>query len=87
MEPVTCDECGEPLPDDPAIIEFGRHPVCDQIAIARGVHQLEASGFVWEPPMHCAICGAVIETAELCAACAKGNDPFFTSKYKGDHGP
>lgn len=30
----------------------------------------------------CAICGATIETAELCADCAKNNDPFFTTKYR-----
>jgi hypothetical protein len=35
----------------------------------------------------CAVCGAPIGIAELCADCAKGNNPFVTSKYTGDYLP
>lgn len=31
----------------------------------------------------CAVCGEPIETAELCAECATGNDPFFTCDNAG----
>jgi hypothetical protein len=33
----------------------------------------------------CKLCGFPIPSCELCAECAKDNDPFFTSKYTGDH--
>ena len=29
----------------------------------------------------CVLCDNLILTGELCSVCAKGNDPFFTSKY------
>jgi len=80
-----CDECGEPLPDDPAIIEFGRHPVCDQTAIARGAHELEASGF--REQMRCKLCDRPITWGEICADCEHEHDPFYTSKYRGDYEP
>lgn len=81
MEPINCDVCGKPLPLDPEIIEFGRHPACDR--------EMVALGPIFEPEWErqCRVCGRHIETAELCADCARGNDPFFTSKYKGDSAP
>ncbi|HKW48276.1 MAG TPA: hypothetical protein VJN70_12560 [Gemmatimonadaceae bacterium] len=77
---MNCDVCGKPLGDDPEIIEFGRHPKCDREMVDLGpLFQ------PWEAT--CRICGAPITNAELCPECAKGNDPFFTSKYSGDHRP
>lgn len=35
----------------------------------------------------CKGCDKPIAAYELCEECAKGNDPFFTSKYKGDFCP
>lgn len=36
----------------------------------------------------CRLCGTSIRSAELCASCAEGNDPFTTSTYSaGARGP
>lgn len=35
-----------------------------------------------EEPPKCKVCGVPIQSAELCADCAKGNDPFVSSKYR-----
>lgn len=29
-----------------------------------------------QPPLRCKVCSKIIESAELCVECAKGNDPF-----------
>ena len=37
----------------------------------------------WWFRCECRVCGARIDTAELCADCAKGNNPFFTCDNVG----
>jgi hypothetical protein len=35
----------------------------------------------------CGGCGKPITSCELCEECAKLNDPWFVSKYRGDYCP
>lgn len=39
------------------------------------------------PSYPCLGCNTPITWGELCAECAKGNDPFLTYKYRGDYYP
>lgn len=68
-----CSECGE-------VIDTNGWCGCSDSWPA---HRRNAS----ERPMTCIVCGAPIDNAELCEQCAKGNDPFFTSKYADSRHP
>lgn len=36
--------------------------------------------------MQCALCGVAIDVCELCAACAKDNEPFYQTDYPDSSG-
>lgn len=61
-------------------IKIGRCPNCGDVYCDDhiGRHDCESFG-----PL-CWICAEPIATGELCRSCAKDNDPFETSKYRGD---
>lgn len=67
LQPQPCPKCGRSTLRALCLICSG------QVQIQK--HPAEEAGYP------CKICGRPIDTAELCEACAKGNDPFFTSKY------
>lgn len=79
---MTCTRCGEDFTsegryeqcsDDPYDLDFTPTPRCPECNSEECEHT--------EDVIRCMVCNKPIESAELCAGCAEGNDPFITSKY------
>lgn len=81
---VLCEVCGSEgriytSRGGPDEYDNGPCPECEGTGIA-----LVETEPVTEQEL-CRVCNAPIDSYELCAECAKGNDPFFTSKFAGDY--